>query len=66
MSLVISDVYFSGFERIFSCKETNYVKPVTFTNDEWLRYRSSSFFFEWIVTTIKGRLMQISKSLGTF
>ena len=37
MSLVVMfvcDVYFSGFERIFACKETNYVKLVIFTNGE--------------------------------
>ena len=40
MSVAITDVYISGFEQVFPCKATSYLKLVSnFINDESSPYR---------------------------
>ena len=47
MSVAITDVYISGFEQVFPCKATSYVKLVSnFINDESSPYRW--FFILWM------------------
>ena len=51
MSLVISNVFISGFEQVFASKETSCIK---FSNlYKWWKLQIIFFFFEWVVTTIR-------------
>ena len=45
MSLAISDVYFSGFEQVFACKETSYVKVSSLHKWSKFTLQITSFFF---------------------
>ena len=53
ISFAISYVYFSGFEQVFTCKETIYVKVGNLYKRWKLTLQIIFFFFEWVVITIR-------------
>ena len=46
MSLAISAVFVSGFQKVFACKETSHFKVSNLINDEISLYRSPFCFSE--------------------